>query len=207
MQIYLIEGKLEYRLPFLNNLSKDLSKDKRCLLISFKRNTSLNLEDIYDMEGMITYDICDHFLNYVSLENVINKADENIDFIIAPLLEDKYEIKKDDINKLIEDLSCYDYFIFDNLAKNMIENKKTITIVSDEDINKKIDADYFFIEAEDGFDERIVRNEILEKSSKFLGVKRKNEDYIDIINNLKDDKKADIEKLSFIEKIKMKFKK
>lgn len=205
MIIYSVEGKEEDRLSFIKNLSKDLSEDKKCLLISLKRNSNLNIEDIYDMEGMITYDICDYFQDYLSLSDVINEADDNIDFIISPLLEDKYDIKKEDLNKLIKDLSSYDYLIFDNLGKNYIENVKSIKIINNDEVDNEIDTYYFYIEADNNFDQRTKREEILGKSSKFLGLRKENEPYKEIINNLKNDNKADIEKLSLIEKIKMKF--
>ena len=74
--IYLINSKNQNELKFIKDFSKILSKDKSVLILSFKRNKDCNIEDLFDMGGMITYDICDYFLDLVGFEKIIRKTCE-----------------------------------------------------------------------------------------------------------------------------------
>lgn len=207
MQIYLIEGKSESRLNLMKELGEKISKKSKTLILSFKRSKDVNIEDLFDMGGMIAYDICDYFLSYIELENLLIKVNEDLYFSIAPLLENKYELKKEDIKNILEKLKAFDYLVIDGLDKNMLEEKKVVEIIEEDRISENCDSDYFIIEAKDDFNPRLVRNEILGKSSKFIGIKNKIGTFDTLLDNLIEDRKADIEKLSFIEKIKLKFKK
>ena len=98
METFLIKSNKQNDLKFIEDFSKTLSKNKSVLLLSFTRNKGENIEDLFDMGGMITYDICDYFLDLVGLEKIIRKTYGNIDFAIAPLINSKYKIKKEDIS-------------------------------------------------------------------------------------------------------------
>lgn len=205
MNVFLINSKNHNELKFIKELSNELSKDKSLLLLSFKRNKKENIEDLFDMAGMITYDICDYFLEIVGLDKIIRTYKENIDFAISPLVEDKYKIKKEDINQLFEKISNYDYLIIYGLDPNLLENKKEIKILNVEELDSDISSDYFYIENDDKyFDIREKREQIINKSSKFLGLKTKNNSYDAIISNLLEDKEESIGKIGFFEKLKKK---
>ncbi|MDU2583092.1 MAG: hypothetical protein E7C82_05240 [Anaerococcus hydrogenalis] len=205
MNVFLINSKNHNELKFIKELSNELSKDKSLLLLSFKRNKKENIEDLFDMAGMITYDICDYFLEIVGLDKIIRTYKENIDFAISPLVEDKYDIKKEDIDQLFEKISNYDYLIIYGLDSNLLENKKEIKILNTDEIESDISSDYFYIENDDKyFDIREKREEIINKSSKFLGLKTKNNSYDSIISNLLEDKEESIGKIGFFEKLKKK---
>lgn len=205
MNVFLINSKNHNELKFIKELSNELSKDKSLLLLSFKRNKNENIEDLFDMAGMITYDICDYFLEIVGLDKITRTYKENIDFAISPLVEDKYKIKKEDINQLFEKISNYDYLIIYGLDPNLLENKKEIKILNVEELDSDISSDYFYIENDDKyFDIREKREQIINKSSKFLGLKTKNNSYDSIISNLLEDKEESIGKIGFFEKLKKK---
>ena len=205
MNVFLINSKNHNELKFIKELSNELSKDKSLLLLSFKRNKNENIEDLFDMAGMITYDICDYFLEIVGLDKIIRTYKENIDFAISPLVEDKYEIKKEGINQLFEKISNYDYLIIYGLDPNLLENKKEIKILNVDELDSDISSDYFYIENDDKyFDIREKREQIINKSSKFLGLKTKNNSYDAIISNLLEDKIESIGKIGFFEKLKKK---
>lgn len=203
MEVFLINSN--NNLGFIDEFSKKLSKNKSVLLLSFTREKNENIEDLYEMGGMITYDICDYFLDLIDLDKIIVKACENIDFIIPPLLNSKYQIKKEDISKLLEKINTYDYLIINGLDESLIDEKKEIQIISENQIKEEIKSDYFFINSYDKyFDIREYRDEILGKSSKFLGLKEKESSYDKIISNILEDKNEDIQKIGFFEKIKKK---
>lgn len=205
MEVFLINSNKERDLNFIKEFSKKLSENKSVLLLSFTRNKNENIEDLYDMGGMITYDICDYFLDLIDLDKIIVKACENIDFAIPPLLNSKYQIKKEDISKLLEKINTYDYLIINGLDGSLIDDKKEIQIISENQIEKEINADYFFINSYDKyFDIREYRDEILGKSSKFLGLKEDGSTYDRIISNILEDKSEDIQKIGFFEKLKKK---
>lgn len=205
MNVFLINSKNHNELKFIKELSNELSKDKSLLILSFQRNKNENIEDLFDMAGMITYDICDYFLEIVGLDKIIRTYKENIDFAISPLVEDKYEIKKEDINQLFEKISNYDYLIIYGLDPNLLEDKKEIKILNEDEIDSDISSDYFYIENDDKyFDIREKREQIINKSSKFLGLKTKNNSYDSIISNLLEDKEESIGKIGFFEKLKKK---
>lgn len=203
MEVFLINSN--NNLDFIDEFSKKLSKNKSVLLLSFTRDKNENIEDLYEMGGMITYDICDYFLDLIDLDKIIVKACENIDFIIPPLLNPKYQIKKEDISKLLEKINTYDYLIINGLDESLIDEKKEIQIISENQIKEDIKSDYFFINSYDKyFDIREYRDEILGKSSKFLGLKEKDSSYDKIISNILEDKSEGIQKIGFFEKIKKK---
>lgn len=205
MEVFLINSNIESDLDFIKEFSKKLSENKSVLLLSFTRKKNKNIEDLFDMGGMITYDICDYFLGLIDLDKIIVRACQNIDFAIPPLLNSKYDIKNDQISKLLEKINTYDYLIIDGLDESLIDSKKEIQIINENQIKEEIKADFFFINSNDKyFDIRDYRDEILGKSSKFVGLKEKDSSYDKIISNILDDKSEEIQKIGFFEKLKKK---
>lgn len=205
MEVFLINSNIESDLYFIKEFSKKLSENKSVLLLSFTRKENKNIEDLFDMGGMITYDICDYFLGLIDLDKIIVRACQNIDFAIPPLLNSKLDIKKDHISKLLEKLNTYDYLIIDGLDESLIDSKKEIQIINENQIKEEIKADFFFINSYDKyFDVRDYRDEILGKSSKFVGLREKDSSYDKIISNILDDKSEEIQKIGFFEKLKKK---
>src|SRR5690625_1218756 len=124
MQVYLVKGEDDLRLDFIKDLANKLnSKDEKTLLLSFQRTKDKNKEDIFDMAGMVSYDICDYFLEYIKLDKLITKGNDKTDFIIPPLVENKHEFKKEDIDNLLENLSDYDNIIIDGLDSKLLDKK------------------------------------------------------------------------------------
>ncbi|WP_039913659.1 hypothetical protein [Anaerococcus hydrogenalis] len=205
MKVFLINSTNHNEAKFIKELSDKLSKDKSLLLLSFQRKKDENIEDLFDMGGMITYDICDYFLGIVGLDKIIKKYKENLDFAISPLVQGKYDIKKEDIDELLNEISDYDYLIIYGLYSKLLDEKKEIQILNEDELDKNINSNYFYIETDDKyFDIREKRDLILGKSSKYIGLKTKNNSFDKIISNLLEDKKEEIDKIGFFEKLKKK---
>lgn len=205
MEIFLIKSNKQNDLKFIEDFSKTLSKNKSVLLLSFTRNKGENIEDLFDMGGMITYDICDYFLGLIDLEKITLNPLENIYFVISPLINSKYQVKKEDISKLLDQIKSYDYVIIKGLDENLLDDKKEIQIISEDEIENDFKSTYFFVESDDKyFDIRQYREKILEKSSKYVGLKKKDSTYEKIISNILEDGSEDIQKIGFFEKLKKK---
>lgn len=207
MKTYIINGKEGIgKTDFSVNLAEYLQKTGKVLLLQTKRNPNSNIEDYFQKDGMITYDIGDYFSSLAPLEKVIVHENENLDFIISPLLEDKYIFRGEDVEKLLGEIS-YDYLVIDNLSKELIKDKIIIEIIDTDSLNKEIDGDYFFInKASEDYDIRNDKSAIEAKNKRFLGLVKNGQYFNDVIENLLEDKKIDIPKISFFEKIKMAFK-
>ncbi|MGO3017661.1 MAG: hypothetical protein ACTIH2_00780 [Anaerococcus sp.] len=207
MKIYLIDGRDKIgKTEFTSLLAENLSKNKKTIIIGTNRSEDNNIEDYYKQDGMITYDICDYFLDYIDLNTIINTANDKLDFIISPFIKEKYEVKKEDIQKLLGKLE-YDYVIFDGLNPELLDDKVTIKIVGQDEIENNIEADFFFINNTDSdFDQRLYKQEITNKEAKYLGFVNKNGSYNNILDNLLNDRQEIISNIGFFEKLKMKFK-
>ncbi len=207
MKTYIINGKEGIgKTDFSVNLAEYLQKSGKVLLLQTKRNPNSNIEDYFQKDGMITYDIGDYFSSLAPLEKVIVHENENLDFIISPLLEDKYIFRGEDVEKLLGEIS-YDYLVIDNLSKDLIKDKIIIEIIDTDSLNKEIEGDYFFInKASEDYDIRNDKNAIEAKNKRFLGLVKNGQYFNDVIENLLEDKKIEIPKISFFEKIKMAFK-
>lgn len=205
MEIFLIKSNKQNDLKFIEDFSKTLSKNKSVLLLSFTRNKGENIEDLFDMGGMITYDICDYFLGLIDLEKITLNPLENIYFVISPLINSKYQVKKEDISKLLDQIKSYDYVIIKGLDENLLDDKKEIQIINEDEIEDDFKSTYFLVESDDKyFDIREYREKILEKPSKYLGLKKKDSTYEKIISNILEDKNEEIQKIGFFEKLKKK---
>ena len=103
MKVYVINGpKSIGKTDFSVNLAEFLQQNNKVLLLQAKRATTSNIEDYFQKDGMITYDLADYFTGLAPLDTVIVHENQNLDFIISPLLDDKYEITNVDFNKLLK---------------------------------------------------------------------------------------------------------
>ena len=208
MKVYLINGpKAIGKTDFSVNLAEYLQQNNKVLLLQGKRATTSNIEDYFQKDGMITYDLADYFTGLAPLERVLVHENDNLDFIISPLLEDKYQINGEDINNLLNNIS-YDYVVIDGVDKNLISNKTSIDIIGENDLGLVNDSDAFFInKVSDDFDIRNHKDTIDAKSSKYLGTVKNGEYFKNVIENLIAGNEVEIPKLGFFEKLKASFRK
>ncbi|WP_297689880.1 hypothetical protein [uncultured Anaerococcus sp.] len=207
MKIYLINGENNIgKTDFAVNLSERLSQKDKVVLTSFFRDEKKNLEDFFGKDGMVSYDIADYFLGLAGLDRVVVNENTNLSFIIPPLIEDKYDFKVEDVYTLIDTLDA-DIVIIDNLDLD-IKGAIKIDIISENDIDKDLNSDYFFInKASQDFDVRNYKDKIDGKKPKYLGTVKENEFFKNVIENLLADKNEEISSLGFFEKLKRIFKK
>lgn len=208
MKVYVINGpKAIGKTDFSVNLAEYLQQNNKVLLIQGKRATTSNIEDYFQKDGMITYDLADYFTGLAPLERVLVHENDNLDFIISPLLEDKYQINGEDINNLLNNIS-YDYVVIDGVDKNLISNKTSVDIIGENDLGSVNDSDAFFInKVSDDFDIRNHKDTIDAKSSKYLGTVKNGEYFKNVIENLIAGNEVEIPKLGFFEKLKASFRK
>ena len=162
MKVYVINGPRSIgKTDFSVNLAEFLQQNNKVLLLQAKRATTSNIEDYFQKDGMITYDLADYFTGLAPLDTVIVHENQNLDFIISPLLDDKYEITNVDFNKLLKEVD-YDYVIIDGVDKNLLENKISVDIIGQDDLNLVNDSDTFFInKASEDFDIRNYKDCLL----------------------------------------------
>lgn len=208
MKVYVINGpKAIGKTDFSVNLAEYLQQNNKVLLLQGKRATTSNIEDYFQKDGMITYDLADYFTGLAPLERVLVHENDNLDFIISPLLEDKYQINGEDINNLLNNIS-YDYIVIDGVDKNLISNKTSVDIIGENDLGLVNDSDAFFInKVSDDFDIRNHKDTIDAKSSKYLGTVKNGEYFKNVIENLIAGNEVEIPKLGFFEKLKASFRK
>ena len=150
---------------------------------------------------MISYDIADYFTGLVPLSTVLVNETENLDFIISPLLEDKYEFSREDISKFLSDLS-YDYVIIDDIDKSLISDKFAIDIVGEDNLSFVNNSDAFLInKVSNGYDVREYKSQIDGKEAKFLGTVKEGEDFKGVINNLRNNNSVEVAKIGFFERL------
>ena len=208
MKVYVIKGENGIgKTDFAVNLAEYLQKNGKVLLIQAKRNANSNIEDFFQKDGMITYDLADYFSSLAGLDKIIVHETDNLDFIISPLLEDKYDLTSEDLNKLLSEVS-YDYIILDEVNPDFLTEKTTVEIISQNQVNSTITADTFFInKADEDYDIRNDKQAIDGKSARFLGTVRNGQYFKDVIENLVNGNAVAIAKLGFFEKLKMSFRK
>lgn len=208
MKVYVINGpKAIGKTDFSVNLAEFLQQNNKVLLLQAKRATTSNIEDYFQKDGMVTYDLADYFTGLAPLETVLVHESQNLDFIISPLLEDKYDITGEDINNLLNSVN-YDYVIIDGVDKNLVANKTSIDIIGENDLNLVNDSDAFFInKTSEDFDIREYKDTIDSKSSRYLGSVKTGEYFKNVIENLVADRAVEIPKLGFFEKLKASFRK
>lgn len=208
MKVYVINGpKAIGKTDFSVNLAEFLQQNNKVLLLQAKRAITSNIEDYFQKDGMVTYDLADYFTGLAPLEIVLVHESQNLDFIISPLLEDKYDITAEDINNLLNSVN-YDYVIIDGVDKNIVANKTSIDIIGENDLNLVNDSDAFFInKTSEDFDIREYKDTIDSKSSSYLGSVKAGEYFKNVIENLVTDRAVEIPKLGFFEKLKASFRK
>ena len=208
MKAYVIKGENGIgKTDFSVNLAEYLQKNGKVLLLQAKRNANSNIEDFFQKDGMITYDLADYFSSLAGLDKIIVHETDNLDFIISPLLEDKYELNSEDLSKLLSEVS-YDYVILDEVNPDFISEKTTVEIINQDQVNNTIAADAFFInKADEDYDIRNDKQVIDAKNAKFLGTVKTGQYFKDVIENLVLGNAVAIPKLGFFEKLKMSFRK
>ena len=208
MKVYVVNGKQGIgKTDFAVNLAEALQKQGKVLLLQAKRNSRSNIEDYFQKDGMITYDIADYFSGLAPIEKVLVQETSKLDFMISPLMEDKYNFNSADMANLFSELA-YDFVVIDGLAKNVIPESESIEIVGMDNIADNFDADAFFInKVTSDYDIRYDKEIIDSKASRFLGTVKQGEYFGEIINNLTADSKVEIPKIGFFEKLKSGFKK
>lgn len=208
MKAYVIKGENGIgKTDFAVNLAEYLQKNGKVLLVQAKRNANSNIEDFFQKDGMITYDLADYFSSLAGLDKIIVNETDNLDFIISPLLEDKYDLTSEDLNKLLSEVS-YDYVILDEVNPDFLNEKTTVEIINQNQVNSTITADTFFInKASDDYDIRNDKQAIDGKTARFLGTVKNGQYFKDVIENLVNGNAVAIAKLGFFEKLKMSFRK
>ena len=208
MKIYVINGPTGIgKTDFSVNLAESLQERGRVLLLQGKRNSRSNIEDYFQKDGMITYDIADYFQGLAPLSTVIVNETPNLDFIISPLLEDKYNYNGEDMAKILSEVN-YDYVVIDDVAKNIISANTSVEILSPDTLNSTVNADAFFInKVSDDFDVRTHKDFIDQAPGKFLGTVKEGEYFKDVINNLVNDAQVEVAKIGFFERLKSGFRK
>lgn len=206
MKVYIINSSEEKdRVKFAVSLAQRLKKKGKTLLISTQRQ-EVNIEDFFGKDGMITYDLADYFLDRIAFEDVLVK-DEGLDFIIGPLLDDKYEIKKEDMDKLISQ-EGYDFLVIDKIDLDLVSEKKSVLLVEEGKFPTSIKEDSFFIrEVSSSYDIRLHKEKIEAFGKKFLGEVKATEGFDGVVDNLINENYQIVPNLSFFEKLKMKFSK
>lgn len=207
MKVYIINSQIDKdRVKFAVSLAERLKKTGKTLLISTKRNES-NIEDYYGKDGMITYDLADYLKGVNDFKEVRVKEDENLDFLIAPLLEDKKEIDKEDMDKILKE-EGYKNLVIDSLDIKLVDEKKSVFIVEAGSFPEKIEEDAFFINGTSpDTDIRLFKEKIESYGKNYLGNVDLGQGFDKQIDNFINDNYVIVPDLTFFEKLKMKFKK
>lgn len=207
MKVYIVNSQIDKdRVKFAVSLAERLKKTGKTLLISTKRNES-NIEDYYGKDGMITYDLADYLKGVNDFKEVRVREDENLDFLIAPLLEDKKEIDKEDMDKILKE-EGYKNLVIDSLDLKLVDDKKSVFIVEAGNFPETIAEDSFFINGTSpDTDIRLSKEKIESYGKNYLGNVNLGQGFDKQIDNFINDNYVIVPDLTFFEKLKMKFKK
>lgn len=207
MKVYIVNSQIDKdRVKFVVSLAERLKKTGKTLLISTKRNES-NIEDYYGKDGMITYDLADYLKGVNDFKEVRVREDENLDFLIAPLLEDKKEIDKEDLDKILKE-EGYKNLVIDSLDLKLADDKKSVFIVEAGNFPETIAEDSFFINGTSpDTDIRLSKEKIESYGKNYLGNVNLGQGFDKQIDNFINDNYVIVPDLTFFEKLKMKFKK
>lgn len=207
MKVYIINSQIDKdRVKFAVSLAERLKKTGKTLLISTKRNES-NIEDYYGKDGMITYDLADYLKGVNDFKEVRVREDENLDFLIAPLIEDKKEIDKEDMDKILKE-EGYKNLVIDSLDLKLVDDKKSVFIVEAGNFPETIAEDSFFINGTSPYtDIRLSKEKIESYGKNYLGNVNLGQGFDKQIDNFINDNYVIVPDLTFFEKLKMKFKK
>lgn len=207
MKVYIVNSQIDKdRVKFVVSLAERLKKTGKTLLISTKRNES-NIEDYYGKDGMITYDLADYLKGVNDFKEVRVREDENLDFLIAPLIEDKKEIDKEDMDKILKE-EGYKNLVIDSLDLKLVDDKKSVFIVEAGNFPETIAEDSFFINGTSpDTDIRLSKEKIESYGKNYLGNVNLGQGFDKQIDNFINDNYVIVPDLTFFEKLKMKFKK
>ena len=207
MKVYIINSQIDKdRVKFAVSLAERLKKTGKTLLISTKRNES-NIEDYYGKDGMITYDLADYLKGVYDFKEVRLREDENLDFLIAPLIEDKKEIDKEDMDKILKE-EGYKNLVIDSLDLKLADDKKSVFIVEAGNFPETIAEDSFFLYGTSpDTDIRLSKEKIESYGKNYLGNVNLGQGFDKQIDNFINDNYVIVPDLTFFEKLKMKFKK
>lgn len=207
MKVYIVNSQIDKdRVKFAVSLAERLKKTGKTLLISTKRNES-NIEDYYGKDGMITYDLADYLKGVNDFKEVRVREDENLDFLIAPLIEDKKEIDKEDMDKILKE-EGYKNLVIDSLDLKLVDDKKSVFIVEAGNFPETIAEDSFFINGTSpDTDIRLSKEKIESYGKNYLGNVNLGQGFDKQIDNFINDNYVIVPDLTFFEKLKMKFKK
>ena len=207
MKVYIVNSQIDKdRVKFAVSLAERLKKTGKTLLISTKRNES-NIEDYYGKDGMITYDLADYLKGVNDFKEVRVREDENLDFLIAPLIEDKKEIDKEDMDKILKE-EGYKNLVIDSLDLKLADDKKSVFIVEAGNFPETIAEDSFFINGTSpDTDIRLSKEKIESYGKNYLGNVNLGQGFDKEIDNFINDNYVIVPDLTFFEKLKMKFKK
>lgn len=207
MKVYIINSQIDKdRVKFAVSLAERLKETGKTLLISTRRNES-NIEDYYGKDGMITYDLADYLTGINDFKEVRVKEDENLDFLIAPLLEDKKEIDKEDLDNILKQ-EGYKNLVIDSLDLKLVDEKKSLYIVEADKLPETIEEDAFFINGTSpDTDIRQFKEKIESYGKNYLGNVNLGQGFDKQIDNFINDNYVIVPDLTFFEKLKMKFKK
>lgn len=207
MKVYIINSQIDKdRVKFAVSLAERLKKTGKTLLISTKRNES-NIEDYYGKDGMITYDLADYLKGVNDFKEVRVREDENLDFLIAPLIEDKKEIDKEDMDKILKE-EGYKNLVIDSLDLKLVDDKKSVFIVEAGNFPETIEEGAFFINGTSPYtDIRLSKEKIESYGKNYLGNVNLGQGFDKQIDNFINDNYVIVPDLTFFEKLKMKFKK
>lgn len=207
MKVYIVNSQIDKdRVKFAVSLAERLKKTGKTLLVSTKRNES-NIEDYYGKDGMITYDLADYLKGVNDFKEVRVRDDENLDFLIAPLLEDKKEIEKEDMDKILKE-EGYKNLVIDSLDLKLVDDKKSVFIVEAGNFPETIAEDSFFINGTSpDTDIRLSKEKIESYGKNYLGNVNLGQGFDKQIDNFINDNYVIVPDLTFFEKLKMKFKK
>lgn len=207
MKVYIVNSQIDKdRVKFVVSLAERLKKTGKTLLISTKRNES-NIEDYYGKDGMITYDLADYLKGVNDFKEVRVREDENLDFLIAPLIEDKKEIDKEDMDKILKE-EGYKNLVIDSLDLKLADDKKSVFIVEAGNFPETIAEDSFFINGTSpDTDIRLSKEKIESYGKNYLGNVNLGQGFDKQIDNFINDNYVIVPDLTFFEKLKMKFKK
>ncbi len=207
MKVYIVNSQIDKdRVKFAVSLAERLKKTGKTLLISTKRNES-NIEDYYGKDGMITYDLADYLKGVNDFKEVRVREDENLDFLIAPLIEDKKEIDKEDMDKILKE-EGYKNLVIDSLDLKLADDKKSVFIVEAGNFPETIAEDSFFINGTSpDTDIRLSKEKIESYGKNYLGNVNLGQGFDKQIDNFINDNYVIVPDLTFFEKLKMKFKK
>ncbi len=208
MKVYVINGPEGIgKTDFSVNLAEYLQTNSKVLLLQGKRNARSNIEDYFQKDGMITYDVADYFQGLAPLSMALVKESANLDFMISPLLEDKYSYNNEDMNKLLSEVN-YDYIVIDGASKNIVPNSTEVTIVSSDMLGNSIDSDAFFVnKVSDTFDIREHKSIVDSSKASFLGTVKEGEYFSDVIKNLVNENQVEVQKIGFFERLTSGFRK